>query len=249
MGDLARTMTDADYEDLAAFRLLQSSGKIQIIRDIDAGRKMTFSAHNGRPTQDTLQEVCEAWNAVYAETQGCIFATFPVENTPAHIISNDDFAEFNRLKGAEAFRREAMAAAPSMAHGEKLNDLEWATEMRTEHKRKVLNIELNETDELTMWMLRERPWSIETFGPAMRTTGIINHIKKELVEVEKNPHDLIEWLDIVILALDGYWRHGGDPLMVMTLLNAKQQKLFARKWPDWRTMGEDEAIEHDRSHD
>ena len=35
-------------------------------------------------------------------------------------------------------------------------------------------------------------WSEKTFGPGERTTGLIDHIRKELVEIEKDPHDLEE---------------------------------------------------------
>lgn len=103
------------------------------------------------------------------------------------------------------------------------------------------------TDAFTAYFQRQVAWSLNTFGPAPRTNGILAHIRKELDEVTKAPHDLMEWIDIMILAMDGYHRHGGDPTKLMDLLLAKQQKNFARNWPDWRTMSEDSAIEHDRS--
>lgn len=92
-------------------------------------------------------------------------------------------------------------------------------------------------------------WSRETFGPALRTKGIIDHIMKELREIAADPHDLSEWIDVVILAMDGFWRHGGKPEDLMPALLAKQAKNMARTWPDWRGMSEDAAIEHDRSKD
>lgn len=94
---------------------------------------------------------------------------------------------------------------------------------------------------------RQIEWSGRTFGPALRTKGIIDHIKKELREIEADPHDLSEWVDVIILAMDGFWRHGGTAEDLMPRLLAKQEKNFARNWPDWRTMPEDRAIEHDRS--
>lgn len=96
---------------------------------------------------------------------------------------------------------------------------------------------------------RQIEWSKNTFGPALRTKGIIDHIKKELKEIEAEPHDLSEWIDVVILAMDGFWRHGGTVDDLMPRLLAKQQKNLARTWPDWRTMSEDAAIEHDRTKD
>ncbi len=96
---------------------------------------------------------------------------------------------------------------------------------------------------------RQIEWSRETFGPALRTGGVIDHIRKELREIEGDPHDLSEWIDVVILAMDGFWRHGGAATDLMPALLAKQRKNMARAWPDWRTMSEDSAIEHDRSAD
>ncbi|MDR7032389.1 dATP/dGTP pyrophosphohydrolase domain-containing protein [Mesorhizobium sp. BE184] len=94
---------------------------------------------------------------------------------------------------------------------------------------------------------RQIKWSRETFGPALRTNGVLDHIRKELKEIEADPHDLSEWVDVIILAMDGFWRHGGSAADLMPRLLAKQQKNMARTWPDWRTMSEDQAIEHDRS--
>lgn len=96
---------------------------------------------------------------------------------------------------------------------------------------------------------RQIEWSRETFGPALRTKGVLDHIRKELGEIEQEPHDLSEWVDVVILAMDGFWRHGGNAADLLPALLAKQKKNMARTWPDWRAMSEDRAIEHDRSKD
>jgi hypothetical protein len=96
---------------------------------------------------------------------------------------------------------------------------------------------------------RQIGWSRETFGPSLRTKGVLDHIRKELGEIEHKPHDLSEWVDVVILAMDGFWRHGGKAADLLPALLAKQQKNIARTWPDWRGMSEDSAIEHDRSKD
>jgi len=94
---------------------------------------------------------------------------------------------------------------------------------------------------------RQREWSERTFGPAKRTSGVVEHIRKELREIEAAPDDLEEWIDVVILALDGAWRHGGSPEQIIDKLAEKQAKNESRTWPDWRTMPEGKAIEHDRS--
>lgn len=96
---------------------------------------------------------------------------------------------------------------------------------------------------------RQRDWSAKTFGPGSRAKGVVDHIRKELREIEADPTDITEWIDVVILALDGAWRAGASPDQIIATLTGKQAKNEARVWPDWRTMPEDRAIEHDRSVD
>jgi hypothetical protein len=96
---------------------------------------------------------------------------------------------------------------------------------------------------------RQRGWSGATFGPGARVQGVVDHIRKELREIEANPGDLEEWIDVAILALDGAWRSGAQPADIVAALVAKQTKNERRKWPDWRTADPNHAIEHDRSED
>ena len=91
---------------------------------------------------------------------------------------------------------------------------------------------------------RQSDWSEKIFGPGDRTKGVIDHIRKELIEVEAKPNDLSEWMDIVILALDGAWRQGASPDDIINALVAKQTKNENREWPDWRTQPLDKAVEH-----
>lgn len=97
---------------------------------------------------------------------------------------------------------------------------------------------------LESYLIRQWDWSRRTFGPGKRTLGIVQHIQKELLEIVDQPDDLSEWIDVMILAMDGYWRHGGSPETLMADLLAKQQKNFARKWPP--PQSEDLATEHIR---
>ena len=93
---------------------------------------------------------------------------------------------------------------------------------------------------------RQREWSERTFGPGSRTFGVLDHIRKELREIEAKPHDLSEWIDVAILALDGAWRAGYTADDIIAALVKKQTKNEARTWPDWRTAAPDKAIEHER---
>lgn len=103
----------------------------------------------------------------------------------------------------------------------------------------------------TQYIAAQRSWSERTFGPGTREKGVIDHIRKELEEIQNAlpGEKLAEWVDVIILAIDGAWRCGATPDQIAEALGAKQVRNFNRSWPDWRTMSEDQAIEHDRSAD
>ena len=103
--------------------------------------------------------------------------------------------------------------------------------------------------DLVAHLKRQREFSERTFGPGSRTFGVLDHIRKELAEIEKSPHDLSEWIDVVLLALDGAWRAGYTAEDIAAALFLKQAKNERRNWPDWRTAPTDRAIEHDRAQD
>lgn len=100
--------------------------------------------------------------------------------------------------------------------------------------------------DLVAHLHRQREFSLATFGPGQRTQGVIQHIRKDLVEIEDSPGDLMEWIDVAMLALDGAWRAGHDPAEIALALATKLAKNELRTWPDWRTAEPGTAIEHVR---
>jgi len=108
-------------------------------------------------------------------------------------------------------------------------------------------------------LLRQIAFSRATFGPGRRINGVLDHIKSEIEEVRLSDGSPKEWVDLVILSLDGLWRSlmwqessiPADPEvvadMVCATIKAKQSKNEGRVWPDWREMPVDKAIEHVRS--
>ena len=90
-------------------------------------------------------------------------------------------------------------------------------------------------------------FSEKTFGPGERTEGILDHIRKELKEIEAQPNDLEEWIDLITLAFDGAWRIGYTPEEICAVLAHKLKKNKKRDWPDWRDAEPGKAIEHVRS--
>lgn len=98
--------------------------------------------------------------------------------------------------------------------------------------------------DLVTHLRRQCKFSLRTFGPGPRVVGITDHIREELREVEAEPKSL-EWIDIVILALDGAWRAGFAPEQIVAAIEAKQIENESRRWPDWRNFGEHKKIKHE----
>lgn len=107
---------------------------------------------------------------------------------------------------------------------------------------------------------RQIAFSAATFGPGERMLGVVDHIRKELDEIVSAAHAgerAAEWVDVVILGLDGLTRalRAEDPEMpnsliadiAAALIVDKQDRNERRTWPNWRTQSQDKAIEHDRS--
>jgi len=100
-------------------------------------------------------------------------------------------------------------------------------------------------DDLETYARRHLEWSLRVFGPGHQTESLTRHIEKELVEVRAKPDDLIEWVDVILLALDGYLRHGGTPATILADLRRKQEINLARTWTE--PAGADQPVEHVRS--
>jgi len=98
---------------------------------------------------------------------------------------------------------------------------------------------------LQEFIARQMAWSAKTFGETPRTKGITAHIRKELLEIEAAPTDVYEWVDVIILALDGAWRSGHGPAQIVAALQAKQEKNFARTYP--KPASDDVPSEHVRT--
>ena len=100
------------------------------------------------------------------------------------------------------------------------------------------------TFDLVRHIHRQVRFSKRTFGPGAHVAGILDHIRKELAEIEAAPADVYEWVDLILLGLDGAWRAGFEPEEICRVIAAKQVKNETRKWPDWRTADLDKAIRH-----
>lgn len=105
-----------------------------------------------------------------------------------------------------------------------------------------IQAEKRTTFDLVDYIEIQREWSGVVFGEGRRTAGLIEHIRLELGEIEDAPEDVMEWVDVIILALDGAWRTGCAPAEIARAMAQKQVTNIQRKWPE--SSREGEAIEH-----
>lgn len=114
--------------------------------------------------------------------------------------------------------------------------------------------------DLEKHLMRQMAFSRATFGPGTRRDGVLDHLEKEIGEVRASGGASDEWVDLVLLALDGLTRqiaHGHQDgikrrmparniaQVACALIEAKQDKNENRLWPDWRTAPADKAMEHE----
>ena len=91
------------------------------------------------------------------------------------------------------------------------------------------------------FVTKQMRWSASTLGRGGRLKGILDHIRKELVEIEENPKDATEYADVIILACDLAWRQGITPYELCKALEAKQ---FINSQRTWNVKGDDEPCHH-----
>jgi hypothetical protein len=84
--------------------------------------------------------------------------------------------------------------------------------------------------DLTEIIERQKKFSEKTFGPGKLTANLCAHIKSEIEEIEDAPWDVYEWVDVIILALDGAWRNGFTPEQIVQAIEVKQTVNESREW-------------------
>lgn len=224
---------------------------------------MTHSSHDVKHTDVGDRNVCRACGGMYrvhldapcpavhapgvivtntaraGETPEQTAARYHRAPTPAVTLSaaaRADLVAFAKKGGPRVHRLDLDAEAVTLAAA--LRSREDGFSAGTGYRRR--------TFDLIAHLERQRQFSFRTFGPGNRTKGVVDHIRKELREIEAAPHDLKEWVDVILLALDGAWRCGHSPEQIATGIDVVQTRNEGRTWPDWRTADPDKAIEHDR---
>ena len=99
--------------------------------------------------------------------------------------------------------------------------------------------------DLAALLTRQFAWSAKTFGEGHRPKALLEHVLRELIEIEGDPADPLEWVDVACLALDGAWRCGPyTGAQVAGLLVQKMQINRERTWP--KNVDPDKPTEHVR---
>jgi hypothetical protein len=106
-----------------------------------------------------------------------------------------------------------------------------------------LREELREAQfEFNRFMEERREWALKQF-PTQSCESVCRHIEKELTEIRACNTDLVEWIDVVLLAMEGYCRSGGNASDIFSAMKAKHAVNLTRKW---QKPNGDEPIEHVR---
>ncbi len=108
-------------------------------------------------------------------------------------------------------------------------------------------LKMEQFQNLGRYATEKMVWSKRTFGEGARTRGLLEHLRDEVNEVEKDPYDLTEWIDIMMLAIDGYWRHGGKNYRLMNDLWKKFEICKMRVYPT--PVGPEDMSQHIRGVD
>jgi len=191
------------------------------------------------PLRDTPDKCRDCGN-------GLLFSARSLGDGLCHVCGHKQLAaaEAERDQAKLNYSRvEAMNERIAAINEEYVSELAQARDERDEARQNLATATARDL----VAELRDRhiPWSTSTFGDGMRTTGITAHILKELAEIHANPHDVSEWIDVVILALDGAWRAGYTAEQVVDALFDKLAVIRTRIYP--KPASEDEPSEHVRN--
>lgn len=90
---------------------------------------------------------------------------------------------------------------------------------------------------------RKFAWSLDTFGMKVTIHGVLAHLRKEVDEAERNPRDLEEWADVILLAIEGACRSHFTGEQLCRAIVKKHEKNTKRTWKEASGGGH---FEHER---
>ncbi|MHB8226259.1 dATP/dGTP pyrophosphohydrolase domain-containing protein [Acidithiobacillus sp.] len=167
-------------------------------------------------------------------------------------VAEDPWTVADTILARKILRNLGYATEPKSACTSAADSMEPGADERVDRIAKILadakaeaNLQTQSFD-LVAHLHRQRDFSLRTFGPGDCAARLLDHIRKELLEIEASPTDITEWVDVVMMALDGAWRAGYMPEAVAQAIADKQGVNEARQWPDWQKSDPDKAMEHVR---
>ncbi len=67
-------------------------------------------------------------------------------------------------------------------------------------------------------------FSVSTFGPDSIYQKVLDIVRHELKEMDVNPSEMTEWLDLVLLSLDDAWLVNHSPEKIAQQLRARHDR-------------------------
>lgn len=83
-------------------------------------------------------------------------------------------------------------------------------------------------------------WAYKVFQEAT-LSSIFNHIRSELEEIEKEPHDVSEWADVMILFIQAAYNENHSMTQIFKAVEDKFEINKKRKWGKPNELG---YVEH-----
>lgn len=97
-------------------------------------------------------------------------------------------------------------------------------------------------NDFTGFAQEHHAWALEKF-PSQSAESVCRHIEKELIEIRKDENDPMEWIDVIMLAMEGFCMTGGSPHETFEALREKHAINLLRTW---QAPNGDDPIEHVR---
>lgn len=89
------------------------------------------------------------------------------------------------------------------------------------------------TDKKIIHLLNDHGiWTVEKFGFANDPLPSLHHLRNEVEEAIQAPFDELEYADIFLLGMSGFWRTNRDAEDLFQAIQKKIEINKARKWPE-----------------
>lgn len=242
--------------ELAAIRdVVQPMPGQTIVGAISADRAALTAepqAHSLTRQRADQEEIAEAKYAKELQLERTAHAATKRERDDMQTIAETRFKHAEKLNQTNGELTAQLDQARLEVEAQKEISLQLNEDKRAEFhraERAESSLAALEQDGLNAFWKAQAAWSQATFGldSERGPIGPLKHLAKEAAEAQKDPTDLMEFVDCLFLTFDATRRAG---FTFDQLCEAAWKKLEINKARQWTkpTKG-DEAVEHDRSKD